>query len=184
MPSQASQLKAQSFNLRPDDLLEFRLARLLLLFKEAHALGLSKPLDLERVGYYDFFSGSPFLVFGEDEATTELVLAGFDSRNLSYASSAQRFTNRRARLQHDISILTSLGLAEAKPEAGKVVYSATGSGLKLATKFLSLYASSYIKSSKLILRKLNRLSDLGLRNKAKDWLSAKSFLIDIYDVEM
>jgi hypothetical protein len=82
---------------RPDDLLTFRIARLLLLLDVVARLELKKPLDIERLGFYDFFAANPFLAVGDDEAARrEVALAGFSSYDLSYQSSGHRFVNRRA----------------------------------------------------------------------------------------
>jgi hypothetical protein len=91
--------------------MHFRLARLALLLELAPQLPNHKPLDIERLGYYDFFAANPFLIVEvEDPLRRDLILAGFDSRNLSYQSSAQRFTSRRARLQHDLAMLVAPSL--------------------------------------------------------------------------
>lgn len=80
--------------LRPDDLLAFRLGRLVLLLDTVPGLPSAKPFDIERISFYDFFADNPFLIFGRDTPEHEtLVIAGFDSRNLSYQSSAQRFSS-------------------------------------------------------------------------------------------
>ena len=38
-----------------EDLLEFRAARLLLLFHVSDEISQGRPLDVERIAYYDFF---------------------------------------------------------------------------------------------------------------------------------
>jgi hypothetical protein len=78
------------------------------------------------------------------------VLAGFDSRNLSYQSSAQRFTNRRARLQYDLALLVSYGLVRPEVVAKRVAYGLTDDGAELADRFESLYVRSYRKSAQMI----------------------------------
>lgn len=170
--------------LRPDNLTQFRLARLALLLDLAPQLPNGKPLDVERLGYYDFFAANPFLIVkDEDPLRRELVLAGFDSRNLSYQSSAQRFTSRRARLQHDLALLVAYGLVHAHADQRRVVYALTDAGGELTGALRSLYARAYRRSVDIIVRRLNRLSDKALRESAQDWLAAEGLLIDLYDVQ-
>lgn len=168
--------------LRPDDLLAFRLGRLLLLLDTVPGLPSPKPMDIERISLYDFFSDNPFLVFGHQTKQHRiLVLAGFDSRSLSYQSSAQRFSSRRERLQHDLAILVSYGLMRAEPEARRVAYKLTASGSTRAAELRSLYAQSYRRSAELIARELNRLSDRALQQQTRRWLQADELLVDLFE---
>ena len=110
---------------RPEDLLTFRIARLRWLLDVVATLELKKPLDIERLGFYDFFVANPFLAVGDDEAARrEVALAGFSSYDLSYQSSGHRFANRRARLRNDwrCSSRTARPLPQSKASA-----SSTGS---------------------------------------------------------
>lgn len=142
-------------------------------------------MDIERLAFYDFFSANPFLIFDvDDEERRELILAGFDSRTLSYQSSAQRFSNRRQRLQHDLAWLTSYALIHVAPVQGKVSYGLTEQGKETATALQSLYALSFTESARLVTDRLNRLTDKSLRDRAKGWLRAESLMIDLYDVEV
>jgi hypothetical protein len=52
--------------LRPDDLLAFRLGRLILLLETVPGLPSPRPMDVERISLYDFFADNPFLIFGRD----------------------------------------------------------------------------------------------------------------------
>ena len=168
--------------LRPDDLLAFRLGRLILLLDTVPGLPSPKPMDVERISLYDFFADNPFLIFGRDTAEHEtLVLAGFDSRNLSYQSSAQRFSSRRERLQHDLATLIAYGLASATTEARRVVYSLTDSGGGRAASLGSLYAQAYRSSAALVIRALNKLSDRALQVQTRTWLRADELLIDLFE---
>ncbi len=94
---------------RPEDLDEFRQARLLLLLRGLASLAAPAP-DLERLSFYDFFSANPFLVPIEEATRIALASAGFDVTNLSYQSSSQRFANNRARLQFDLAMLLARDL--------------------------------------------------------------------------
>jgi hypothetical protein len=168
--------------LRPDDLLAFRLGRLLLLLEIVPALPAQKPMDIERISFYDFFADNPFLIFGRNTPEhKELVLAGFDSRNLSYQSSAQRFSSRRERLQHDLAMLVAYGLASAGQEARRVVYSLTATGVDVALSLRSLYAVAYRSSATVVGRALNRLSDKALQEQTRRWLRADELLIDLFE---
>lgn len=168
--------------LRPDDLLAFRLGRLVLLLDTVPGLPSAKPFDIERISFYDFFADNPFLIFGRDTPEHEtLVIAGFDSRNLSYQSSAQRFSSRRERLQHDLATLIAYGLAVAAPEARRVVYALTESGTEYASSLRSLYAQAYRVSGGLVGRTLNKLSDRALQEQTRKWLRADDLLIDLFE---
>jgi hypothetical protein len=168
--------------LRPDDLLAFRLGRLILLLDTVPGLPSPRPMDVERISLYDFFADNPFLIFGRDTAEHEtLVLAGFDSRNLSYQSSAQRFSSRRERLQHDLATLIAYGLASGTTEARRVTYSLTDSGRGHAASLGSLYAQAYRSSAALVIRALNKLSDRALQVQTRTWLRADELLIDLFE---
>lgn len=166
----------------------FRLAQLLLLLRTLHD-GSSSPTgtNLERLAYYDFFSANPYLVVGPDDADrARLVMAGFDDRSLSYASSGQRFTSRRERLQHDLALLVAYGLAEANVQGGAVTYGVTPAGGELASRFTALYARAYVTSADMVVRRLRRLSDSKLRESARQWLkpdhaSLPDAVLDLFD---
>lgn len=168
---------------RPDDLLEFRLGRLLILLDSLPDLSSAKPLHLERLGYYDFFTDSPFLVLeSDDPLRRRLLLEGFSERSLSYHSSAQRFTNRRARLRHDLALLTSRMLVGVATEGRHITFSLTDEGREAAGHLKTLYADAFRASAEVVVRKLNRLSDKALGERARDWLRAEPFLVDIYEI--
>jgi hypothetical protein len=169
--------------LRPDDLLTFRAARLLLLLDTLADVGVKKPIDIERLGFYDFFAANPFLVLGEDEdARREVALAGFNSYDLSYQSSGHRFANRRARLRNDLAVLVGYGTASADVDGQRVTYSINRKGRDLVAKLQSLYAYAYRQSAALVVQRLDRLSDKRLREDAKRWLNDDRLLIDLYDI--
>jgi hypothetical protein len=168
--------------MRPDDLLSFRLGRLILLLDTVPGLPSPKPMDVERISLYDFFADNPFLIFGRETPEHEtLVLVGFDSHNLSYQSSAQRFSSRHERLQHDLATPLAYGLVYAAPEAQRVVYSLTGAGREAANSLRSLYAQSYRSSATVVGRALNRLPDRALQQKTREWLRADELLIDLFE---
>lgn len=168
--------------LRPDDLLAFRLGRLLLLLDTVPALPSPRPMDIERISLYDFFADNPFLVFGrESKQHQTLIFSGFDSRNLSYQSSAQRFSSRRERLQHDLAVLLAHGFVSAEPQARRVAYELTETGANHVGELRSLYGQAYRRSAELVARELNRLSDRKLQEQTRVWLQADGLLIDIFE---
>ena len=139
-------------------------------------------MDIERISLYDFFADNPFLIFGRETTEHEtLVLAGFDSRNLSYQSSAQRFSSRRERLQHDLAMLVGYGLTSAGVEAGRVVYSLTDAGARHSDGLQSLYAQAYRSSAAVVGRRLNQLSDRALQEQTREWLRADELLVDLFE---
>jgi len=173
-------------SLRPDDLALQRSARLLLLLEVARGTKLKKALDVERLGYYDFFAANPFALFAREEREgKEIVLAGFSSHDLSYQSSGHRFVTRRGRLQADLAYLVARALVEAAAdsEARRVVYQLTEKGLDAAHRFVSIYAQSYRASVGHVLKRLDRLSDSALVREVRTRLEATGQLIDLYGFE-
>lgn len=167
--------------LEPEGLWEFRAGQLVLL------LGVTKTInahgvDVDRLAFYDFFAANPFLIY--PKAASErvpLALAGFDSRSLNYASSAQRFANRRRRLQHDLGVLASRGLIHPRVAGRRIEWSLTEQGETMAGTFSAMYATAYRVSAHLVVRRLSSFSDKRLRERAAEWLKASDFLVDLYD---
>lgn len=168
--------------LAPEALTWFRLGQLLLLLDVVRD-ATAGPLDIERLGYYDFFAANPFLIVEpETREHTELQLAGFNARNLDYQSAPQRFSNRRARLQHDLALLVAYGHVHVSGVGGRVEYELSAAGAPLAEGLSALYAHAYRRSARIVINRLKRLSDKRLREQARDWLRAEALLIDLYDV--
>lgn len=189
MPSSEVEEVGRGTSFVPEHDPVFRLAQLLLLLRTLHdGSASSVGTNLERLAYYDFFSANPYLVVGHDDPDRpRLVMAGFDDRSLSYASSGQRFTSRRERLQHDLALLVAYGLAAASVQGGAVTYGITPAGSELASQFTALYARAYITSADVVLRRLRRLSDSKLRESARQWLkpdhaSLPDAVLDLFDV--
>lgn len=165
----------------PDDSTTFRLAQLTVL------LGVAQREDVpvrtvDRLGIYDFLSANPFVVVsgGSDRDASDrltLRLAGFSDKQLSYASTGQRFVSRRRRLQHDLSILVAYGLVTVKA-AG---YELTSEGTGVAAAFSSVYADSYRTAAWIVLGRLRKLSDRKLSEQMRAWLGNSWLLIDLYD---
>lgn len=161
----------------PEEHVLFRLAQLLLLLRVVGGPG--RPgVGLERLGYYDFFAANPFLVVPDDnvEERAQLHLAGFDERQLSYASTGPRFANRRRRLQHDVALLVAYDLGRLGVD-GWVL---TARGAAVADQLTALYAQQYMTSAEMVIRRLSRLSDSALATQAGQWLRNPGLLLDLY----
>jgi hypothetical protein len=159
----------------PEEHVLLRASLLLLLLEEIRE---TTGTGLERLGYYDFFAANPFLVFSPDDspARAELHAAGFDERQLSYASTGARFANRRRRLQHDVAFLVAHGLA-APAGTG---YAVTPAGREAASRFLSLYAGQYRSAVRLVHGRFKRVSDTALAEQARTLLRQPALLLDLY----
>jgi hypothetical protein len=161
----------------PEEHVLFRLAQLVLLLRVVG--GPSRPgVGLERLGYYDFFAANPFLVVPADntEERARLHLAGFDERQLSYASTGPRFANRRRRLQHDVALLVAYDLG--RPEEDGWVLTARGAAV--ADQLTAMYAQQYMTAAEMVIRHLSRLSDSALAMQAGQWLRNPGLLLDLY----
>lgn len=158
----------------PEDEVPFRLAQLLLLLKAVTAQDESGA-TLERIGYYDFLSANPFLVVPiEGREASLLRLAGFDPQVLAYASSSQRFTSRRERIQHDLALLVAYGCCRVHNRNGSLAYSITGIGQELGGKFTATYATSFSAAADIVVRQLRKLSDKRLREQTAQWIRPDS----------
>ncbi|WP_436789637.1 ABC-three component system middle component 2 [Yinghuangia sp. YIM S10712] len=154
----------------PEDEVQFRLAQLLLLMEAMAGQGIAGA-SLERLGYYDFLSANPFLVVEPDSReASRLRLAGFDPRALSYGSSGQRFTSRRERIQHDLSLLVAYGFCTVRNQEGGIIYSITSSGRALSSQLTTAYAAHFSTAAEIVVGKLRRLSDTRLRKDTANWI--------------
>lgn len=166
---------------QPEDHDVFRLAQLTLLLSVAARL--EKPIaTVDRLGYYDFFSASPFVVVGkgskrDDEDRLSLKLAGFVEDQLSYASTGQRWVSRRRRLQHDMALLLSYGLITLDPGS----FQLTDSGVELAGRMSTVYADAYRVSAEIVIRRLSKLSDKALQQSVQSWLGSTWLSLDLLD---
>lgn len=169
------------FSAEDEDL--FNAARILILFDVLREKGNLNGTNIERIGYYDFFSAQPFLVFGkeEEEIKQELLLQGFESNTVGYISSSQRFTNRREKLKHYLAGLLMRNLIDVNNIDGQLLYSITNEGKRIASQFKSLYGKAYKKSAEIVTTKLSKMRDKELSEKARQWLKAEPFIIDLYD---
>jgi hypothetical protein len=157
-------------------------ARLLLLFSVINSVLGEKGISINRLGYYDFFSAQPFLVFSDYSSTKiDLVLKGFELTTVSYMSSSQRFSNRREKLKYYLSNLLIRALISVQNIDGEILYYITPKGKEIVRYFKSLYSLSYCQSAEIIVKKLSKLNDKKLDNEAKEWLKAKSFMMDLYE---
>ncbi|GCE75413.1 hypothetical protein CBZ_04690 [Cellulomonas biazotea] len=165
-----------------DDSEVFRLAQLVLLLSVASEL--NKPLKtVDRLGYYDFFAANPFVVIGRGPTVRDrsdwvaVKLAGFTERQLSYASTGQRWVSRRRRLQRDLARLVALGLVTF--ETGAI--DLTRPGIELSKQLLTVYADGYRTSARIVMRRLNPLSDAKLTKSVQQWLGESWLDVDLLD---
>ncbi|WP_053607580.1 ABC-three component system middle component 2 [Streptomyces sp. MMG1522] len=155
----------------PEDEVPFRLAQLLLLL-DAVAAQDANGATLERIAYYDFLSANPFLVVPPEGRDASLLrLAGFDPQVLAYASSSQRFTSRRERIQHDLALLVAYGCCRIRNREGSLTYSITEAGQDLGGRFTATYATAFTTAAGIVVRQLRKLSDKRLREQTALWLS-------------
>ncbi|CAN7379941.1 hypothetical protein LJR044_002307 [Microbacterium foliorum] len=163
----------------PEDHTTFRLAQLIILLAEVAPADV-KGLDLERIGYYDFFAANPFAMIEEANVRDRARLhrASFDESQLSYASTGSRFANRRQRLQHDLSLLVAYDLVV--PRGGG--FGSTERGAEIADRFSALYADQYRESVRVVHQHLKRLSEPQLAASARRWLRTPSLVLDLYGV--
>lgn len=163
----------------PDENQTFRLARTLLLLTVALNAG-KKVTSLDRIGYYDFFADSPFMIVdGDSERDSadrlDLELAGFVPNRLDYASSGPRFVSRRRRLQHDLALLIGHGLAEITSTG----YEATEAGVTAANQMSSAYADAFRASAAMVLRRLANMSGAELERTVDQKLGESWLLVDL-----
>jgi hypothetical protein len=161
----------------PEDFLAFRLTQLAILLSEVAPIG-ARAIDMERLGYYDFFSANPFAIFEPSDRLQHAQLhhASFDERQLSYASTGSRFANRRKRLQHDVALLVAYRLAG--PRAGG--YGITADGVQFVSSLTALYVDQYRESVRVVHTRLRRLSGPQLAHASKRWLTTPTLLLDLY----
>jgi hypothetical protein len=177
--SELASAPAHDAEIRSDDVLEFRLGQLLILLSTAQEV--KQDLNLERLGIFDFLAANPFLVITEDQVEyRHLLLAGFSSRPLTYASPGHRFITRRDRLQHDLSYLVAYGMCSVVAVGGERRYALTEFGMQSSDQFSALYAQAYKSAALLILRKLGKYSDSKLRSELSNWLKTDPILLDLF----
>ena len=161
----------------PEEHTTLRVAQLAILLSEIAPAG-GATIDIERLGYYDFFAANPFAIFGPEDQLERARLhrAAFDERQLSYASTGSRFANRRRRLQHDVAILVAYNLAERREEG----YGLTERGADFVEALAALYADQYRASVQVVHERLRKLSDSRLAESARGWLKTPSLILDLY----
>lgn len=168
----------------PEDFVIFNSARLLLLLKVVEDLKITDGVDLERLSYYDFFAANPFLMIPEhDPLTLEIELLGFESNTIGYSSSSQRYSTKRSHLKQYLSLLLAKELIDISNIDGKLYYRITTKGIDLVNEMKTMYAQAYEKSVIIVIDKLKRMSDKRLWECASNWLEAKSFQVDLYEMQ-
>ncbi|WP_235736810.1 hypothetical protein [Nocardioides alcanivorans] len=161
----------------PEEHTTFRLTQLVILLGEV-APANGRTIDLETLGYYDFFAANPFVIVQREDARDRARLhqAAFDERQLTYASSGSRFANRRKRLQHDCALLVAYGLGERLADG----YAQTDRGAEFVEGLTALYVDQYRESVTVVHARLKSLSAPALARKAREWLSTPSLVLDLY----
>jgi hypothetical protein len=180
-PSRESHTLTSAVPDAPEERSVFRLAQLILLLEIADFQNVSMK-TVDRIGLLDFLSANPFIVASGDDSKDrvdrlKLRLAGFSERQLSYASTGERFVSRRRRIQHDMALLVSYGLVTIEAKG----YKLTSTGARLATELTSMYADSYREAAAIVLKRLGRLSDKRLTEQSTEWLGRSWLLIDFTD---
>lgn len=168
----------------PEDITMFNSARLLLLFEKLNNIGFSKPIDMERLSLFDFFSANPFLILDKnDPSWIELESIGFETLTIDYMSSSQRFRTKRSKLKSHLAFLYMKGLISNDKESRTLqLYSITEEGMRVASNFRTIYANNYRRSVEIVVKKLKGMSDTKLWKNSNVWLEARSFQIDLYDI--
>ena len=167
----------------PEDAVIFNSSRLLMLFDVLDRMKIKNGIDMERLCYYDFFAANPFLILSkEDPMRLEIEIEGFEPNKLEYMSTPQRYRTKRASIKQYLSLLLSKGLIKVINKEGKILYEITQLGVEVSGKINSMYAMAYRKSVSCVVRMLKNLSDRQLSEKASEWLEARSFQVDLYDM--
>lgn len=164
-----------------EDAPSFRLAELILLLAETGTYN-KKINSLDRIGYYAFFSSHPFVIVeghGEKGLADRVSLnaAGFSNQQLSYGSIGPRYVKRRRVLPLDLEVLVAHRLAALSGEG----FVLTPDGHRIAESLVTAHADSYRISSKIILKRLARLSDSKLNAVAREALGNSWLLLDFTD---
>jgi hypothetical protein len=143
----------------------FRLAQLILLLDAVSDL-YPDGTDVERLAVFGFLAAHPLLLAREDTDPDRLplLMTGFDDRGIAYASVAHRYVTHRTRTPQDLALLVAYGLV-AVSVAGRVTYRLTGRGRATAREFTAVYARSYATAARIVVARLRRLSDRGLRDR-------------------
>jgi hypothetical protein len=160
----------------------FNASRLLILFDVLNKSAKYKSVGIERIPYYDFFSANPFLIFNSDKSKVELRLEGFPSRTISYSSSNHRFISRVEKLKYCISYLISRDLINIDYNDGRILYIITQKGIDIAATIKTFYSNSYRKSSIMVIKLLEPMSNTKLFKESKKWLKADTFVLDLIDM--
>ena len=163
-----------------ESVLDFRLARLLLVLDTSIANGIQ--IDtIDRIGYLDFFAANPFSIVAADKDERKdrlaLALAGFSDRQLSYRSVGHRYVYRRRLLQDDLGVSLALGLLEITAKG----YELTGNGVASARALQGVYADSIRSSAKVVARRIGRLSRKRLNEDAERALGKSWLVLDLFD---
>ena len=109
-------------------------------------------------------------------------MEGLDPSKLEYLSTAQRYRTKRESIKQYLALLLSKALISVENEEGRILFQITQSGSATSHQMTSMYAVTYRKSVQYIIRALENYKDSELWESASEWLEAKSFQIDLYDM--
>lgn len=176
-PSELLPIRAEAFD-------SYRWAHLLIVGAVHASEARQRPLTLDRLAMYDFFTSHPFLIVEtESAAGRRLIREGLEPRSLTYASAPDRLANRRQRIQSDVTALVARDLMSVTASEGRLVCRLTGDGAQTSGSLTSLYAQAVATSGKLIVALLDRVADKTLRTKATEWTSHRALMIDVLEAE-
>lgn len=164
-----------------EDSPSFRLAEIILLLSETATYN-KKVNSVDRIGYYGFFASHPFIVVERDGEKghadrVSLNAAGFSNKQLSYGSIGPRYVKRRTVLPLDLEVLLSHGLVALSGEG----FVLTLNGNRIAESLTTAHADAYRVSSRIILKRLARISDAKLNAVAREALGNSWLLLDFAD---
>ncbi|MEM9520375.1 MAG: hypothetical protein AAGA37_13715 [Actinomycetota bacterium] len=155
----------------------FRRGQLLILLGE-----FDHPVEVDRLGYMEFFAANPFLVWRDATAErTQLRLAGLLPSALSYQAAPERYANRRVRLRSDLAALVAWGFMRTDTVDGRIACELTDEGRTAATRLDTVYSSAYRLSVSLVAPKLRNVTNVELHRMATRWLRLGAMRVDLLD---
>ena len=169
---------AERFDL--EDVQDFRLARLLLVL--ATATDDNFRLDtIDRVAYVEFFASNPYPILFDDKRVqsdrSNLAVAGFARRQLTYNSVGHRYASRRRAIQHDMATLLAAGFLSI----GAGGYGVTERGRNAAAELNSSYADALRTATEIVVRRIGKLNSKKLLEVVELALGKSWLLLDLLD---
>lgn len=176
-------MPADRIGVRAEELASYRWANLLLIAEVHSGTPRHRPLSLDRIAIYEFFSAHPFLLFEADtKIGRKLIRAGLEPRSLTYASAPDRLANRRQRVRADISDLVSRQLVDMEVCDGRLAIRITDSGMAAAEELRTFQAGAIRESAMHVLAKLDKVADRTLHTRSREWTRQNAMLIDVLEM--